>query len=302
MLLFLSCSSDIWEYVPEVIELDGVKAYIAHYYDNKTSCITLTFDDGTYDQYENAVPQLERRNLPATFFINGRKIRSYDQSKYNLLSESDVYDLFQRGFEVSNHTWGHTKLTTISLDSVRKEIAMNDSAIEKWTGKRPLTLSFPHNARTDELIAIAMEGRVGVRTFETGFGQTERKDTYTNLKKWVDKCIENRSWSVAMLHGINKDYDYWRNPDILWNFFDYISSKTGTVWIANFHDAVSYVTERDKSKLQLYKNDNGDVVAIVATTLDTNLYKQPLTLVVQHDDVTELVDAIPNQPVVLVKH
>lgn len=298
VLLFTSCSKDD-EYRPVVNEYEGVKVYIAPYYNNKTSCITLTFDDGTYDQYANAVPKLEERKLPATFFINGKTVGPITSPYDNHMDERCVKDLSDRGFEVSNHTWSHTKLTTISLAEARKDIIKNDDAIEAWTGKRPKTFSFPNNARTEALIKIAEEGRTGSRTFETGFGQTLRKNTYNDLKNWTDNCIKKKNWSVGMFHGIKQGYDSWTDPTILWRFFDYLVSRQNEIWVANFNDAVSYIKERDNSKLQLYSNKAGTLKIMVSTNLDTNLFTHPLTLVVEKKGVVELVNVLPNKSVEL---
>jgi len=297
--LLSSCSDDDFGYTPRIMELDGVKVYVAKYYDNKEAVVSLTWDDGSRGQYEYAAPQLEKRNLPATFFINGSFIQPITCPEDDHMDSLYLKDMVERGFEVSNHTWSHVNLTTIPLDSVRKELKRNDDAIERWTGVRPTTMSFPNNARTKTLINVAMEDRVGVRTFEEGFGQSFRHSSYKDMKNWANDVIEHRRWGVAMLHAIDRGYDHWEDPNELWLFFDYLANNRDRLWIANFRDAVSYITERNNSTLELHKNDRGEIYAFLSTTLDTNLYVQPLTLIVEYDGIKQYVDIKPNTTAVV---
>ena len=102
-----------------------------------------------------------------------------------------------------------------------------------------------------------------------------------------------------MFHGIKQGYDSWTDPTILWRFFDYLVSRQNEIWVANFNDAVSYIKERDNSKLQLYSNKAGTLKIMVSTNLDTNLFTHPLTLVVEKKGVVELVNVLPNKSVEL---
>ena len=38
--------------------------------DGKSSCVSITFDDGSRNQFEIAMPVLDKLGFPATFFIN----------------------------------------------------------------------------------------------------------------------------------------------------------------------------------------------------------------------------------------
>lgn len=295
--LLVACSGEEFDYTPNIVEMGEVKVYVAKYFDNKKATITITLDDGSRGQYTYAALELGKRNIPATFFVNGSFIKPITCDEDDHLDSLCLMDLVQRGFEVSNHTWSHVNLTTISLDSAKTEIMRNDDAIERWTGIRPTTLSFPNNARTKQLIDIAMEKRVGVRTFEQGFGQTLRHSNYGDMKKWAQKTIAKKNWGVVMLHGIDRGYDHWDDPNELWWFFDYLTSMQEELWLATFHDAISYITERDNSRLGLFANEKGVVFASLTTPLNTNLYSHPLTLVVEENGKAKLVNILPNSTI-----
>lgn len=292
---FFSCSDD---YSSEIYRIDGISLQIAKYDGNRDAAVVLSFDDGTYEQYQHACPALEARGLTGTFFINGLKVRDVSRPEANAPSMWDLKDMVERGFEVSNHTFHHAKLTEIPLDSARREIQMNDSAIAVWTGVRPLTFAFPYNARNKELIKIAEEGRAGVRTYETGFGQTYRTTTYKEMVEWVKKAVKDNELAIGMYHGIEMGYDYWKNPQEWYDFLDYLVANEETVWVTTFRDASKYIKERDNTKLSLERIDEG-VLVTAHTNLDTTIFDYPLTLIVKKDGNEQLVKIEPNGTVLL---
>ena len=61
-------------YVPlESIAADDeeVKVSIAQYRGGRDAAISYTFDDGLLEQYTLVFPELEKRNIKATFAVNG---------------------------------------------------------------------------------------------------------------------------------------------------------------------------------------------------------------------------------------
>lgn len=271
---------------------------ISMYAGNTDAAVALCFDDGTKDQYEHACPLLESRNLPATFFVNAKPVPLETLPASYAPSAAELKDMVERGFEVSNHTYNHTKLTDVSLDSARLEIVKNDDVIESYTGVRPVTFAFPHNARNKELIALAQNGRVGVRTYEEGFGQTYRSSTYNDMRKWIDKAIAKKEFAVGMFHGIESGYDYWTRPEELMQFLDYLTMNSEKLWVGTFRDISAYLKERDYTRLKIEQVENG-ILITAETNLDTSLFSYPLTLVVNRNKAEEYITISPNGSVLL---
>jgi peptidoglycan/xylan/chitin deacetylase (PgdA/CDA1 family) len=65
---------------------------ITMWQDDKTAAISLTFDDGSPNQFSQALPALNKLNLPATFFIITGDVAG---SKYqvNLLEDLSMISL-----------------------------------------------------------------------------------------------------------------------------------------------------------------------------------------------------------------
>ena len=104
---------------------------VARYQGDRLCAVSLTFDDGVQEDYTLIAPHLDRYALKGTFAINGYFIGDLDDHYAPRLTWEECRSLVRSGHELSNHSWSHPKLTTLSDDSLRMEIARNDSAIEK---------------------------------------------------------------------------------------------------------------------------------------------------------------------------
>lgn len=293
-LVLVACSDDgiDEEFVYRIyFEEDTIE--VARYYQNKQAAVSLTFDDGNLNQYEYAAPQLEKRGLRGTFFINGKASSGPNCDERNVMSPEKIADLNARGHEIGNHTWSHIRLTDLSLDSARREISMTDSVVLRWIGHIPYSLSFPHNDRNDTLVAIAQKGRIGVRTFETGFGQDTHHSTYNSMCLWTQSLIGKREWGVAMYHGITKGYDCWKDTTELWRFWDYLKTNENIIWTAKFSEVSAYVQEASNVKLEVARKEDKIYVRSICT-LDPNLFRQPLTLIIKRKGGQYIKDVQPN--------
>lgn len=85
-------------------------------YDKKKP-IVLTFDDGYLDAYTNAYSILKEHNMTATFYI----IRDYvGSSEY--MTQSQIDELKNSGFEIGSHTLSHPDLTKTDLVDAQEQI------------------------------------------------------------------------------------------------------------------------------------------------------------------------------------
>lgn len=56
------------------------------------------------------------------------------------MSWRQLKEMSERGHEISNHSWSHGKLVLMSPEEARRNIGMNDSAIARNVGKKPVTI------------------------------------------------------------------------------------------------------------------------------------------------------------------
>lgn len=106
--------------------------------------LALTFDDGPSFKYSGKVLDiLKRENVKATYFIVGQKAEEYPEI---------LKQISDQGNELGNHTYYHSRITTLSDSAVLSEIRDTSLMIKKITGKtvkyfRPPFGSFTHSER-----------------------------------------------------------------------------------------------------------------------------------------------------------
>lgn len=252
-----------------------VNSEICRFYQGREAAVSLTFDDGISDHYTLVAPQLNRLGMQATFWINGAFIGQPD-SYAERLTWDQCREMQAAGHEISNHGWSHKNLSQATEHEALLEMQRNDEAIERELGAKPITYCFAFNAFNDKLLDQAMQGRVGVRTYQEAQGQANSNSTPESLSAWLRRVIDAGEWGVTMSHGIHNGWDQWEDERVLWSFFKELSSKRDSVWVGTFAQVASYVTERDNCKIRVSKK--GDILTITPEcSLDPELYRQPLT-------------------------
>lgn len=254
-------------------------AEICKFKDGRQAAVSLTFDDGILDHYTMVAPRLDRYGLKATFWINGANI-GVDDDYAPRLTWDMCRKMAANGHEISNHAWSHKNLVRSTEEEIISEIKLNDEAIERELGARPLTFCFPYNASNEQVMKLSSEGRVGVRTFQEGQGQANSHSTAESLDAWLRKVIDNGEWGVTMTHGIKHGWDQWEDENVLWSFYGRLAAKRDSVWVDTFAAVSAYVAERDNCTIKVRKC--GKKVTITPTcSLDSSIYKQPLTALVE---------------------
>jgi peptidoglycan/xylan/chitin deacetylase (PgdA/CDA1 family) len=123
--------------------------------------LAITFDDGYLNNFENAVPVLEKLSLPATFFIVSQWMESdvvpfWDRQlgvRYPWMSWDQVRELTRRGFDVGAHTQTHVDLGKVSAAEARTEILGARLDLESRLSRAVDLFAYPYGGRqhlTDE--------------------------------------------------------------------------------------------------------------------------------------------------------
>lgn len=130
----------------------------------------ITFDDGYKDNYTDALPILEARQMKATVFMvtNSIGLPGY-------LTFDDMRDMQQRGIEIGSHTANHLPLTDMSTAEATDEIKKSKLWLEWNHLNTVFVLSYPNGEYRDDLIGVlkannylaAVTGNPGLNTFDT---------------------------------------------------------------------------------------------------------------------------------------
>lgn len=117
-----------------------------------TGTVALTFDDGPVP---GTTPRLVRvlhaANVPATFFMVGRRVRQHPE-----LARA----VERGGFQIANHSWAHEQLTARSGRQVRSSIVATDRELRR-AGVHPSRLMRPPYG--------AMDGRIRRELVRAGY-------------------------------------------------------------------------------------------------------------------------------------
>lgn len=267
-------------------------ARICAYRGGRQAAVSLTFDDGLLDHYTLVAPHLDSLGLKATFWVIGKSIEEGEYNYARRLTWEMCREMSDRGHEISSHSWSHPHLTELSEEELREEVTRNDDAIERATGKRPITFCYPFNAQNELVARVCHEGRVGTRDYQEPQGQANTHSTPETLRAWLDKVIAEGEWGVTMTHGIHSGWDQWDDEQVLWDFFKDLASRQDEVWIDTFAAVAAYRQEREHCTLRVRRYRK--CIGIKPTCdLDPALFREPLTAEVTVDGRSRLLEFDP---------
>lgn len=117
--------------------------------------LSITFDDGYLDNYEVAVPILQRYKLPATFFIatdfiGTEKVAPWDKGLSHPMKWMDwrhVREISDSGFEIGCHTASHLDMGVSDRDTIKQELIRSKGVLEDKLGKPIRLFAYPFGGR-----------------------------------------------------------------------------------------------------------------------------------------------------------
>ena len=124
-------------------------------------CVAITFDDGLKSVVANALPELQRRQIPATLFI---VVQSLDKTPIWMSSENqsadsdrvmsleELRDLPSDLFIIGSHTLTHPRLSELSETDARREISDSRTQLQNILKRKVNLFSFPYGIFTDTLV------------------------------------------------------------------------------------------------------------------------------------------------------
>lgn len=117
----------------------------------------ITFDDGFENFLTQALPELEKRNMPATVFaIADGMNREFGSEKYaeKLLSLEQMRSLPTHLVTIGSHTLSHPMLTRVEESEARQEIQVSRTKLEEMLGGEVKQFSFPFGDFNEKLVEV----------------------------------------------------------------------------------------------------------------------------------------------------
>ncbi len=118
--------------------------------------LVVSFDDGYRDNYELALPILEKHHIVCTIFITTGYIGGKLWGK-PVMTQEQIKDLVSRGMEIAAHTVSHPNLRRLNHAELRAELAMSKTKLEEIIEGPVVSLSYPYGLYNRQVTKIARE-------------------------------------------------------------------------------------------------------------------------------------------------
>ncbi|UOQ45212.1 polysaccharide deacetylase family protein [Halobacillus salinarum] len=107
--------------------------------DNKDKVIALTFNDGPHPKVTTKILKtLTKYDAKATFFMIGQRAQYYPDV---------VREVYNQGSQIGNHTWDHSKASSLKAEELEEELSSTQDVIQKITGEAPQVMRFPFEVK-----------------------------------------------------------------------------------------------------------------------------------------------------------
>src|SRR5215469_6662854 len=120
----------------------------------------VTFDDGFEDVVNNAIPELEKRSIPATVFVTTGYLgeaahwwpESAPQRRQKIANAEKWQRLRSDRISIGSHTITHPHLPCMTENDARRELQGSRAMLQAMLNRDIRTFSFPYGEYNDELI------------------------------------------------------------------------------------------------------------------------------------------------------
>jgi peptidoglycan/xylan/chitin deacetylase (PgdA/CDA1 family) len=171
--------------------------------------VSVTFDDGWANQYDNALPLLKQNGVPGTFYL----ISGYlNASQYMTVAQAKQVQA--AGNEIGSHTINHPNLTTLSGSELTAQLADSKAALEANFGAI-YDLAYPYGAFNGSVQTEAAKYYSSARSTNGGtnprgsisryaltIGYVFNTTSTDTIKGWIADAQAKNTWLILCYHGI----------------------------------------------------------------------------------------------------
>lgn len=265
---------------------------VARWKDNRTACFLLMFDDSLTSAFQVAIPELVKRNMIATFYVNPGKIEwtSNAQQWETLIPKT--------GMVYGNHTWDHGNTTTFTaMDDQIRKCQEKILGIHYPGDTNPHLISYGQPGVTTwynygaELNAVlAKYNLISRPPFDAAHAAVYGINTVAPILALADSAITAKGMQYFIIHGMQRRtsegdpdlgfQDFWAfDKDIYRGALDglKIRQDRGDLWITDHISSHKYETERNASSIAV-TSATATQISLSLTATTGSLYDLPLTV------------------------
>lgn len=154
--------------------------------------IMLTFDDGDLDQYETAVPILDKHGFKGAFFIMTVAIGRRGKQPY--MDKAQIKDLSDRGHLIGAHTWDHHNVKKYTGEDWKIQIEEPKAKLEAIIGKPVKYFAYPFGLWNKEALP-----EIQKRGYVAAFTLADKRDDSMPLFT-VRRIIAGGQWKATTMY------------------------------------------------------------------------------------------------------
>jgi len=249
---------------------------VLKWHDGRKAVFLLAFDDSCQSHVKKAIPELERRGMVGTFYINpGNGPYQSEKNAWEQKlprSPAVVY---------GNHTFKHSGATnTVHLDT---ELARCHEVIYACypQRKKPFLVSFGRPGgvpwtvtEQEKQEALAKYHLIERPPF---FGYPFHVKSSEALCGLVDKTIAEGGMGHHDFHGVGGDWLV--TPfEVFTALLDKLEACQQDVWVTDHITWHKYQTERSQAQVSIRHSAADSITVALTSDVDPDLYDLPLTL------------------------
>ena len=152
------------------IAVNEFAEWVKHQSKQSKKTVCLTFDDGYANNFKYCLPELEKYEFNATFYVTTSLINS----KLGF-TEDQIRTLSEKGMEIGSHTANHVFLSNLSDDKLYYELEESKKQLENIIQKPVTSLSLPGGRENKKIVGAAKE--TGYKTLCTSVYHTNNAES-----------------------------------------------------------------------------------------------------------------------------
>ena len=254
------------------------KTEILKWKDGKRAVFMLEFDDSCESHVKIVIPELKKRGMVGTFYINPgngpfkNRIKAWEK------------EIPAMGMEYGNHTFTH--VGALSVAAWDQELAKCSEEIDKCfpDRKRPRLVSYGTPGVKKENWRI---GKDEINQAVAKYHLIERPSffgppfclpaTAADMIKVVDQALARGEMGHLDFHGVGGDWIV-TPKEAFCALLDKLDSCRDQLWITDPISWHKYLTERKGAEVTVLQDDEQQIRLRLSCTADPAFYDLPLTL------------------------
>lgn len=198
--------------------------------------VSIHFDDGVLDAYQNAFPILDSAGFKADTFITTERLSSHFPG---YVKSDDVLIMQAAGHLIGAHTRTHPPLTTLPPAEAAAEISGSREDL-LHLGASPIDyFAYPYGDYNEAVKTLVKNaGFIAARSSDGGYNQknTDRyalrrqpminTTTFAQAKSYIDTALRDKTWVILLFHEVNNSgRPYSVTPVLFQQIVDYLVAQ-----------------------------------------------------------------------------